>query len=113
MTETTDRLMRDAEVKAKTTLSRAQRWRLEQKGKFPKRVELSGRTVAWRESEINEWIASRPRAHYLPRGAVLGPAPSDDTEKPKAAPRPIAKPRRGRPRKRLASANPAILNISA
>jgi len=85
MSETTDRFLRDPEVKAKTTLSRAQRWRLELKGQFPARIKLGGRTVVWSAREIDEWMTNRPRAHYLPRGAVLGPQHSDDEDKPGVA----------------------------
>ena len=36
--------------------------RLEAAGQFPSRVRLGARRVAWFEDEIEEWIASRPRA---------------------------------------------------
>lgn len=36
--------------------------RLERAGKFPRRVKLGPNTVAWREDEIDEWLASRERA---------------------------------------------------
>ncbi len=76
MSDTTaDRFLREAEVALMTSLSRAQRWRLELHGEFPARVRLGGRTVAWRESEVRQWMETRPRAKYLPRGAVLGPQP--------------------------------------
>ena len=40
-------------------LSRSTIWRLERKGLFPKRRLVTGKIVAWDESEIDEWIASR------------------------------------------------------
>lgn len=40
--------------------SRHQLRRLVEAGKFPKPVRISDQRVAWRESDINEWIASRP-----------------------------------------------------
>jgi prophage regulatory protein len=73
MSETNDRFMREAEVAAMTSLSRAQRWRLELRGEFPARTRLGGRTVVWSSREIDEWMQSRPRARYVPRGAILGP----------------------------------------
>jgi predicted DNA-binding transcriptional regulator AlpA len=91
MSETTDRFMREAEVHAMTSLSRAQRWRLELKGQFPARIRLGGRTVVWSAREIGEWMQSRPRARYVPQGAVLGPQHSDDEDMPGAAPRPTAR----------------------
>ena len=35
--------------------------RLEKEGEFPKRVQLGPCRVAWYRSEIEAWIASRPR----------------------------------------------------
>jgi prophage regulatory protein len=34
---------------------------LEAEGRFPKRVKLSERVVAWRLSEIRDWMAKRGR----------------------------------------------------
>jgi predicted DNA-binding transcriptional regulator AlpA len=34
---------------------------LEGRGEFPKRVKLSARVVAWRLSEIRDWMAKRGR----------------------------------------------------
>jgi predicted DNA-binding transcriptional regulator AlpA len=34
---------------------------LESRGEFPKRVKLSARVIAWRLSEIREWMAKRNR----------------------------------------------------
>lgn len=30
-------------------------------GEFPKPIALSDRRIAWREDEVDEWLASRPR----------------------------------------------------
>ena len=73
--ETRDRFLREAEVALVTSLSRAQRWRLELRGDFPARIRLGGRTVVWSAREIEEWMKSRPRARYAPRGVILGPHP--------------------------------------
>ena len=54
-----DRFVREAEVLNLTGLSRTTRWRMEQNGKFPRRRQLSVNAVAWRESEIRAWMASR------------------------------------------------------
>jgi prophage regulatory protein len=45
-------------------ISKSSLYRLEAEFKFPRRVVLceGGRSVAWREDEILEWVASRPRA---------------------------------------------------
>ncbi len=47
------------EVSKKTCLSRVTIWRLERKGKLPKRYSLSERRVAWKDDEINDWILER------------------------------------------------------
>jgi len=51
--------LRDNEVGFRTKLSKSTRWRLERDNKFPKRRQLSTRTVGWLTSEIEEWIQSR------------------------------------------------------
>jgi prophage regulatory protein len=113
MSETERRFVREPEVKRRTTLSRAQRWKMEQKGEFPRRFRLGPHTVAWWDDEIEQWMQSRPRAGYVPRDAVLGPQQNDDEEKPSLAPPLIARPRRDRPRKRkLTAADPTTLNVS-
>lgn len=58
----TDRLLRQAEVQDRTGLGRTTIWRLEKDGRFPARRRLVGSTCAWVESEITEWIHSRPLA---------------------------------------------------
>ena len=48
------------QVTALTGLSHATLWRYEQAGTFPKRRQLGTRRVGWVESEIREWLESRP-----------------------------------------------------
>jgi prophage regulatory protein len=36
-------------------------WELMRRGEFPKALRIGQQKVAWREDEIREWIASRPR----------------------------------------------------
>jgi predicted DNA-binding transcriptional regulator AlpA len=57
-----ERLIGEPECREITDLSRAQRWRLERDGKFPRRLRLGPRTVRWRLSEILAWIADLPAA---------------------------------------------------
>ncbi|MCG6308702.1 AlpA family transcriptional regulator [Vibrio alginolyticus] len=59
----TDRLVREDERKFITSISRSQAWKLEQRGLFPKRVQLGTRSVAWRLSELLEWVDTRGGAH--------------------------------------------------
>lgn len=54
------RLLRVDEVKRRTGLSRTTIWRREREGEFPARVKLGDNSVAWRESEVEDWIESRP-----------------------------------------------------
>ncbi len=49
----------DLAPKKGITLSKCQIWRLEKAGKFPKHINVSAARIAWIESEIDEYIASR------------------------------------------------------
>ncbi|SEF90273.1 helix-turn-helix transcriptional regulator [Marinobacterium lutimaris] len=53
------RLIRQSEVSKLTGLSRASIYRQIDEGRFPKSVSIGGRSVAWVEEEINEWIEAR------------------------------------------------------
>jgi prophage regulatory protein len=57
-----DRLLRAAEVTARTGLSRTSLWRAERAGRFPARRVIGAGMVAWMESEVQAWIESRPPA---------------------------------------------------
>jgi prophage regulatory protein len=46
-------------VLKKTGLSRMTIYRLENRGEFPRRKQLSPNSVGWLESEVDEWIATR------------------------------------------------------
>jgi prophage regulatory protein len=58
----TTRMLRLKEVVRITGLARMTIWRLERKGDFPPRRQLGPRCVAWRESDVYEWIRLRPVA---------------------------------------------------
>ncbi|PZU12379.1 MAG: AlpA family transcriptional regulator [Sphingobium sp.] len=53
----TDRLLRKPDVTAKTGLSVSAIYRLETAGRFPRRRRIGLRSIAWYESDINEFIA--------------------------------------------------------
>lgn len=53
------RYLRQPEVLARVGVSWITILRWEKQGGFPKRRRLGPNTVAWLESEINEWCASR------------------------------------------------------
>ena len=55
-----NKFIRENEVINITGLSRATRLRLEQRGEFPKRYKISDGINAYKESELMEWIDSRP-----------------------------------------------------
>ena len=57
-----DRLMRRDEVEERTGLSRSAIYRLMRAGRFPLPIQVGVRAVRWPQSEINEFIAARPRA---------------------------------------------------
>ncbi len=54
------RLIRTDEVATRTGLSRTTLWRLERKGEFPVRRQIGENSVGWLESEVDDWIESRP-----------------------------------------------------
>jgi predicted DNA-binding transcriptional regulator AlpA len=74
-------ILRNAAVTARTGLSPSQRWRLERRGEFPARVQLSQMSVGWFEHEIDTWVASRPRA-----GGKQPPLPKSRRQPPPQAP---------------------------
>ena len=55
------RILNSNEVVKKIGLSEVTIWRRERDGSFPKRINLSERRVGWVESEIEDWLGSRPR----------------------------------------------------
>ncbi|MNT65420.1 Prophage CP4-57 regulatory protein (AlpA) [compost metagenome] len=73
-----NRLLRLADVKHMTGLGRSTIYAAIRDKSFPAAVNLTAHAVAWRESEIDAWIAARPAA-ALPIEPPQPPAP-----KPKA-----------------------------
>jgi predicted DNA-binding transcriptional regulator AlpA len=54
------RLLSYADLKDKgIPLGKCQLWRLERDRKFPKRVYPTARSVAWREADIDQYLADR------------------------------------------------------
>jgi prophage regulatory protein len=47
------------EVTARTRLSDTTLWRLEKVGRFPKRIKIGFKQVAWRAREIDAWISGK------------------------------------------------------
>ena len=61
-----DKLIRLPAVIARTGLARSTIYESIRTGRFPPPVKIGPRAVAWRASEIDEWIESRPSAHPCP-----------------------------------------------
>lgn len=53
------RLLSKKQLREKVVYSIQHITRLEQAGRFPKRVRLGENRVAWLESEVDEWIQQR------------------------------------------------------
>ena len=53
------RILRRAEVEAKTGFKRAHIYNLMKDGKFPKPMRLGVRAVGWDSVEIEQWITDR------------------------------------------------------
>ncbi len=69
-------LLKLSDVLERTSLSRSTLFRLEGKGQFPKRRQVTDHRVAWPKSEVDEWIDARLDGADLPAvpGAVHGEA---------------------------------------
>lgn len=55
------RLLRRRDVAARVGLSAVTIWRLERAGQFPKAIRISPGAIAWKESDVEDWIAERQR----------------------------------------------------
>ena len=53
------RILRRAEVEAKTGFKRAHIYNLMKKREFPQALRLGVRAVGWDSTEIDQWIAER------------------------------------------------------
>lgn len=58
----TDIMLRREEVEARCGLTRSTIYRLMREDKFPLPKRLGPRAVRWSSSEIDTWLAARPRA---------------------------------------------------
>jgi prophage regulatory protein len=55
------KVIRQRETIQLTGLSRTTIWRLERAGLFPQRRRIGRQAVGWLASDIDEWLATRPR----------------------------------------------------
>lgn len=58
MDTTPNKINRLPAVKALTGLSKSTIYKLMAEGKFPKRVQLSPRSVGWRQSDLDDYLNS-------------------------------------------------------
>jgi prophage regulatory protein len=54
------RMLRLPDVVEKIGVHAATLYRWEQKGLFPRRIQIGPHTVAWRADEIEAWLLARP-----------------------------------------------------
>lgn len=54
-----DRYVKERERAFLTQVSRSQAWKLEQIGKYPKRIRISTNSVVWRLSSLIRWMEER------------------------------------------------------
>lgn len=80
----TDRLVRLPEVRFLTGLGKSSIYEGVKAGTFPQAVRVTDYAVAWRKSEIDGWIASRP--------LVTEPPAEFKTPTPRSAPPPAPAP---------------------
>lgn len=57
-----DILLTRRQVEARCGLSTSSIYRLMRQGLFPEPIRIGVRAVRWPSSEINTWLATRPRA---------------------------------------------------
>ena len=64
-----NRLLRREEVEERTGLARTTIYRKMREGSFPEPLQVGARAVRWPASEIDAWLAGRPRATGEARAA--------------------------------------------
>ena len=57
-----DRLLTRAEVESRVGLTKTSIYRMMRAGRFPEPLKISTRAVRWSATEIEAWLADRPRA---------------------------------------------------
>ena len=57
-----EKLLRRQEVEAYCQIGRSTIYRLMRLGEFPTPIRIGSRAVRWSATEIEDWLAERPRA---------------------------------------------------
>jgi Prophage CP4-57 regulatory protein (AlpA) len=81
---TADELFSSRKKPGRVPFTRQHGARLEERGKFPQRIQLGAGRVAWSEREIEEWIKNLPRGPLQFRGrrALSAAATREDPLRP-------------------------------
>jgi len=61
--KTTLSIIRPSELAEILSVNPVTIWRMEKRGDLPPRKKISNRCVGWLESDIKEWLESRPDAN--------------------------------------------------
>lgn len=69
--DNSERIVREPEARKISGLGRTARWQLERAGAFPQRRVIVGRLTGYLESELREWVRSRPVSSYTPPAAAM------------------------------------------
>jgi prophage regulatory protein len=70
----TNKFLGKSDVDGMTGLSDVTRWRMEKRGEFPNRRQISPNRVAYLESEVLAWMQSRPVSSIKPENEQEGAA---------------------------------------
>jgi prophage regulatory protein len=68
-----DRIIGSAELRRRVPYSAMHIWRLEQDGRFPRRIRVGANRVGWSEKEITAWIEERKQARNSGEQAAAAP----------------------------------------
>lgn len=77
----TNKVLRLPEVLVRCGLQKTSVYRAIGEGTFPQPVSIGARAVAWRESDIEVWLAARPLARRPGRRPIRAPRQPLEVEK--------------------------------
>lgn len=77
------RMLRVRQVCQVTGLGRSTIYLMESEGRFPRRVQLGLRAVAWIEADVQAWLQARAaQTHSIRIGTACMPSPKPATDSP-------------------------------
>lgn len=72
-------VLREPAVRARLSVGKTKLWEMWRSGQFPAPIRLgTGRAVGWYSHEVDQWLASRPRA------GTARPKPAAPVKRPRA-----------------------------